>query len=89
MWLKSKEFLLKVKGWWESYTFRGSPSFVVASKLKALKRDLKIWNEEEFGNIVGRKSSLLGRVNERLLTDIERAQRHPESSHCLTRRIFV
>ena len=62
MWLKSEEFLLKVKGWWESYTFQGSPSFVVASKLKALKRDLKIWNEEEFGNIVGRKSSLLGRV---------------------------
>ena len=53
MWLKSEEFLLKVKGWWESYTFRGSPSFVVASKLKALKRDIKIWNEEEFGNIAG------------------------------------
>jgi hypothetical protein len=36
MWLKSEGFLAKVKGWWESYTFQGSPSFVVASKLKAL-----------------------------------------------------
>ncbi len=82
MWLKSEGFLPKVKGWWESYTFQGSPSFVVASKLKALKRDLKIWNEEEFGNIDGRKSSLSVIVknldeieDERNLSDIERAQR--------------
>lgn len=28
-----------------------SPSFILASKLKALKADLKAWNEEVFGNI--------------------------------------
>uniref|UniRef100_A0A2N9J9F5 Reverse transcriptase domain-containing protein n=1 Tax=Fagus sylvatica TaxID=28930 RepID=A0A2N9J9F5_FAGSY len=82
MWLKSEGFLAKVKGWWESYTFQGSPSFVVASKLKALKRDLKIWNDEEFGNIDGRKSSLAATVkslddieDERHLSDMEHAQR--------------
>uniref|UniRef100_A0A2N9IC54 Reverse transcriptase domain-containing protein n=1 Tax=Fagus sylvatica TaxID=28930 RepID=A0A2N9IC54_FAGSY len=82
MWLKSEGFLAKVKGWWESYTFQGSPSFVVASKLKALKRDLKIWNEEEFGNIDGRKSSLAATVkslddieDDRHLSDMEHAQR--------------
>ena len=37
--------------WWESYLFRGSPSFQIASKLKALKIDLKKWNKEELGNV--------------------------------------
>ena len=54
----------------------------MAGKLKALKRDLKIWNEEEFGHIDGWKSSLSAIVknlddkeDERNLTDIEWAQR--------------
>ena len=62
MWLKSECFHEKVQRWWESYVFQGSPSFVLACKLRALKQDLKIWNEEEFGNIDGRKNSLLSSV---------------------------
>ena len=42
--------------------FQGSPSFVLVCKLKALKQDLKIWNEKEFGNIAGRKNYLLSSV---------------------------
>jgi hypothetical protein len=34
-----------VKQWWDSYSFQGLPSFVLACKLKALKLDLKKWNE--------------------------------------------
>jgi hypothetical protein len=34
---------------WDSYHFQGSPSFILGSKLKALKIDLKKWNEEELG----------------------------------------
>jgi hypothetical protein len=30
-----------VKTWWLSYSFQGSPSYILASKLKALKVDLK------------------------------------------------
>ena len=41
----------KEKTWWETYHFQGSPSFQFASKLKALKLDLKKWNVEEFGNV--------------------------------------
>ncbi len=41
MWLKTKGFVNCVKVWWSSYPFTGSPSFVLASKLKALKEDLK------------------------------------------------
>jgi hypothetical protein len=45
MWLKDEGFVDKVRPWWASYTFQGSPSFVLAKKLKALKVDLKLWNE--------------------------------------------
>ncbi|KAK4605921.1 hypothetical protein RGQ29_000274 [Quercus rubra] len=36
----------------------GSPSFILAQKLKALKGDLKKWNREEFGDLAFRKKSL-------------------------------
>lgn len=32
-------------------TFQGSPSFALAQKIKALKADLKLWNEQVFGNV--------------------------------------
>jgi hypothetical protein len=32
-----------------SYEFYGLPSYILANKLKALKADLKKWNEEVFG----------------------------------------
>ena len=41
MWLKADGFVDKVRSWRVSYTFRGSCSFRIASKLKALKLDLK------------------------------------------------
>ncbi|KAF5477100.1 hypothetical protein F2P56_003774 [Juglans regia] len=42
MWLEVEGFVDKVKSWWLSYQFEGTPSFFLASKLKALKADLKI-----------------------------------------------
>jgi hypothetical protein len=41
----------RVRLWWASYSFQGSPSFVLAQKLKALKVDLKLWNEQVFENV--------------------------------------
>ena len=41
MWLKVDGFVERVWGWWSSYTFPGLPSHIMASKLKALKMDLK------------------------------------------------
>ncbi len=81
MWLKSEGFLDRVKVWC-SYSFRGSPSFVVASKLKALKMDLKTWNDEEFGSVDVRQASLLATITmldefeeDRSLNESERTQR--------------
>ena len=82
MWLKSEGFHEKVKRWWESYVFQGSPNFVLACKLRALKQDVKIWNEEEFGNIDGRKNSLLSSVKS--LDELEDAR--PLSDAELVRR---
>ena len=51
MWLTDEGFVDKIRSWWESYHFHGAPSFILASKLKALKVDLKKRNVEEFGNV--------------------------------------
>jgi hypothetical protein len=61
MWLKYEGFVDKVKQWWNSYHFQGLQSFILASKCRALKIDLKKWNTEVFGN-VERKKFLLGEI---------------------------
>ena len=55
MWLKAEGFLDKVKSWWENYHFQGTPSYILAKKLTALKSDLEKWNETNFGNITAKK----------------------------------
>ena len=51
MWLKEEGFFDLLKGWWVGMEFSGSTSFILASKLKALKVLLKKWNQEVFGNV--------------------------------------
>uniref|UniRef100_A0A2N9GJ10 Reverse transcriptase zinc-binding domain-containing protein n=1 Tax=Fagus sylvatica TaxID=28930 RepID=A0A2N9GJ10_FAGSY len=51
MWLKSEGFVDRVSSWWSGYEFFRTPSFVLASKLKALKEDLKHWNRVTFGDV--------------------------------------
>jgi hypothetical protein len=58
MWLKVEGFGDRVKAWWDSYQFEGTPSFTLAKKLMALKMDLKNWNKLEFGHISMTKSKL-------------------------------
>lgn len=59
MWLKVDGFVEKVRGWWQSYEFSGSPNFVLNMKLKALKNDLKVWNRDVFGELSFHKAALL------------------------------
>ena len=51
MWLKTDGFKDRVHSWWNRYSFSGTPSFVLAKKLKALKEDIIQWNRSEFGNV--------------------------------------
>ena len=51
MWLKTEGFMDRVQSWWNRHSFVGTPSFVLAKKLKALKEDIVQWNCREFGNV--------------------------------------
>ena len=62
MWLKFESFVERVKGWWQSYPSHGIPSYVLAQKLKALKGDLKKWNEKCFGNVAVKSHQLLAEL---------------------------
>nr|XP_023874649.1 uncharacterized protein LOC111987174 [Quercus suber] len=64
IWLRAKNFVDKVKAWWASYLFQGTPSFILAKKLAALKLDLKKWNETEFGNVTYEKQQLWSKLND-------------------------
>ena len=44
MWLKYEAFKEILKGWWQTLDFHGSFSFILATKLKALRSILKVWN---------------------------------------------
>ena len=44
------------------YSVAGSNSHCLAEKLKALKRDLRRWNKEVFGNVSTRKSKVFSRI---------------------------
>lgn len=37
-------FVDRLRLWWFSYSFSGTPSFVLTRKFKVLKQDLKKWN---------------------------------------------
>jgi hypothetical protein len=79
MWLYHEDFAEKFKGWWGSYDYLGSPNFVLASKLKALKKDIKLWNKDSFGDVRVKKLELMQQLqvlenteNQGLLTAEER-----------------
>jgi hypothetical protein len=78
MWLKEEGFVGLVKQWWDSYSFQDSSSFVLACKLKALKQDLKKWNDEVFGNIEQNKRKLTEGIQAFDVIEERRALREDE-----------
>jgi hypothetical protein len=62
MWLKVPDFVERVRGWGSSYSYDGTPNFVLAKKLKALKGDLKVWNKEVFGDVGIKRQQLEGEL---------------------------
>ena len=63
MWLKHEGFKEILKGWWQDLQFHGSFSFIISSKLRALKGLLKIWNREVFGKVEYQKKDALRRAS--------------------------
>uniref|UniRef100_A0A2N9I908 Reverse transcriptase domain-containing protein n=1 Tax=Fagus sylvatica TaxID=28930 RepID=A0A2N9I908_FAGSY len=64
MWLRSEGFVERVKHWWESYLFEGSPGHILSQKLKALKADLRQWNKDVFGDVGVRKGELMREIQQ-------------------------
>jgi hypothetical protein len=72
MWLKEEGFVDKVRDWWGSFSFDGTPSFVLAKKLQALKGKIKEWNSEVFGDVGARNKAWAEEVQ--LLDSIEESR---------------
>ena len=45
LWLKEEGFKDFLKTWWEGFDIRGSYSFILTEKLKALKANLRKWTK--------------------------------------------
>ena len=62
MWIKEEGFKDLIKVWWQSLEFRGTSSYVLMEKIKAIKNLLKTWNKEVFGRVEENKKSALAKV---------------------------
>ena len=60
---KTDEFKDLMRNWWIGYVVNGTSSHCLAKKLKALKRDLKVWNKEVFGNVSFNKLEAFFRIH--------------------------
>ena len=75
-------FREKVNDWWCSFSVNGTPSFILASKLKLLKGKLKQWGYENKVNWKQQKEEILNQIaclekiqEQRILTDDELLQK--------------
>ena len=82
MWLKVEGFKELIRDWWQSFEFRGTHSYVLMEKMKALKAKIKEWNKGVFGCVDEQKKSALNKVahwddmeSRRPLSDGERQDR--------------
>ena len=63
MWLKVERFKEMVKNWWHRLSFNDTCSFILASKLKALKALLKPWNRDVFRRVEANKGKVFQRIS--------------------------
>ncbi|KAJ9685002.1 hypothetical protein PVL29_017148 [Vitis rotundifolia] len=78
MWFKVEGFKDLIRGWWQGISVSGRASYKLATKLKVLKQNLKIWNKDVFGRLEDNKSAAIQQVeywdqveSERRLTEEE------------------
>ncbi|RVW30279.1 hypothetical protein CK203_098824 [Vitis vinifera] len=78
MWLKVEGFKDLMRSWWQGMSVSGRASYKLATKLKAIKQNLKVWNRVVFRNLESNKLAALQQVDywdqvesERSLTEEE------------------
>ena len=62
MWLKVEGFKDLMRSWWQEMSVSGRASYKLATKLKVIKHNLKIWNREVFGSLESNKLVALQQV---------------------------
>ena len=62
MWLKVEGFKNLINDWWRSSEIRGTSSYVLTKKLKALKAHLRSWNKNSFGRVEEKKKEALKKI---------------------------
>ncbi|XP_059066356.1 uncharacterized protein LOC131857673 [Cryptomeria japonica] len=58
MWFRDDNIINLIEKWWSGSVFLGSKMFIMANKLKLIKRKLLEWNRINFGNIFDKKLSI-------------------------------
>ena len=58
MWLQANGFHNLIADWWANLEIRGTKSYVLMEKMKALKAILRSWNKETFGRVEEKKEAL-------------------------------
>lgn len=61
-WLHTEGFPERIRDWWNSFCFKGKPSFVLMAKLKALKDKIKEWSKSAQGNLATQKQLVLSQL---------------------------
>ena len=62
MWIKEEGFKDLIRDWWQSFEFKGTSSYALMEKLKAIKKFLKTWNKDVVGRVEENKNSTLTKV---------------------------
>ncbi|WMV51255.1 hypothetical protein MTR67_044640 [Solanum verrucosum] len=61
-WLRTDGFTDRIREWWDSFDYIGTPDYILASKLKALKHKLKEWNRSEQGSLGQQRKNVLEKL---------------------------
>ncbi|XP_047268842.1 uncharacterized protein LOC124898822 [Capsicum annuum] len=62
-WLEIEGFKDKVKVWWNSFPGKGRPAYILANKLKLLKKELTQWSKNQRVNWKQKKEEILLQIS--------------------------
>lgn len=58
-WIQTEGFKDRIKNWWSSFRYEGSPDYILQCKLRDLKNKLKAWSKTIKGNLGLQKKNAL------------------------------
>ena len=64
MWLEEKGFKDLIRAWWSGKQVQGWAGFRLASKMRCLKANIKVWAKDNFGSVEASMAELLTSIKE-------------------------